>query len=60
MSGDIMESLVMIGVKMRLALPGTSMAIDVNEWEINDDMKGRFASSLFHSMDTRFGRRGLH
>ena len=53
-----MESLVKIGGKMRLAA-GTSMVIDVNEREIKDVMKGRFALSLFQTKDMRLGRRGL-
>jgi len=43
---------------MGFALRGIEMSIDVNEGEINIDMKGRRFSSLAQSRDTRLGRRG--
>jgi hypothetical protein len=44
---------------MALAASGPKMVIDVNEGEINGDMKGRDFSPLLQVSDTSLGRRGL-
>jgi len=58
MSADNSESLLKIGGNMGLALRGVSMAIDINEGEMNNETNGRYVSSLDQSNDMRLGRRG--